>query len=409
LKRYLLPVVTAVALALSVTGGALAGHTAKNHGHKSHGHKSHGHRRAAARHRHGHGASPSFASLPSIWLQALREFPHVSAPPRKAKPAHRHAAHKQTPKRHAPERHAPKRHAPKRHAPKPHVPKPKAKPEAQPRPQHRLRSTTLSIYEHSAQPWILSEQGCSAARRHESGIVILDFGKPAFHHGGYGTILFSGRFAPNHKITRAMLGYANGYVSCLPEGSTAAIELARGTSNYHPSVPSAYAAGVRWARETNRLGIKLSRKGLDVHVEAAAADDAEPAWDPSFRKTKQFFHGFRAAVHGHTLFNYGSLDGGVGAVWSARQAWFVSGGLRHTKALPEIYNSAMAQQWAELARIARGQYHRPVRFAGVMTQGTASCNCGLRPTEAHRALADALDAQGVGQAPLPVGGTNIIG
>ena len=43
-----------------------------------------------------------------------------------------------------------------------------------------------------------------AARRHESGIVILDFGKPSFHHGGYGTLLFSGRFAPNRKITRAM-------------------------------------------------------------------------------------------------------------------------------------------------------------------------------------------------------------
>jgi len=297
------------------------------------------------------------------------------------------------------------------------TPKPKPKPahrkhrkgpKWQPHPHHRLKTTTLSIYEHSAQPWILSAQGCSAARRHENGIVILDFGKPAFHHGGYGTILFSGRFAPNHKITNAMLAYAHGYVSCLPTGSTAAIELARGTSNYHPSVPSAYTAGVRWARETNRLGVKLARKGLAAHVEAAAADDAEPAWDRSFRKTKHFFHGFRAAVHGHTLFNFGSLDGGVGAVWSARQAWYVSGGLRHTKALPEIYNSAMAQQWAELARIARGRYHHAVRFAGVMTQGTASCNCGLRPTEAHRVLADALDAQGIGRVPLPAGGTNIV-
>lgn len=47
-------------------------------------------------------------------------------------------------------------------------------------------------------------------------------------------------------------------------------------------------------------------------------------------------------MRGHTLYDYGSLDGGVGAVWSARQAWYVAGGIRHTKALPEIYNSAMA-------------------------------------------------------------------
>jgi hypothetical protein len=69
------------------------------------------------------------------------------------------------------------------------------------------------------------------------------------------------------------------------------------------------------------------------------------------RPARRFFHGFRAAVHGHTLYDYGSLDGGVGAIWSARQAFFVPGGLRCTEALPEIYNSAMARERAELTQI----------------------------------------------------------
>ncbi len=310
----------------------------------------------------GHSLIPTFVARPDVWLRALAGIPQNPTPPLAAQP-------------------------------QPHPPK----------------STTLSIYEHTAQPWLLTDQGCSAARRHESGVVVLDFGKPAFEHGGYGTILFSGRFAPNHKITNALLGYARGYVSCLPTGSTAAIEIARATSNYHPTVPSAYETGVRWARETNRLGLMLGRKGLDAHVASAAADDAEPAWDPSFRKTRLFFHGFRAAVHGHTLYDYGSLDGGVGAVWSARQAWYVAGGLRHTKALPEIYNSAMAREWADLARIARARYHRAVHFAGVMTQGSATCNCGLRPLAAHQALVHALGVHGIGHVPLPDGGTNIVG
>jgi len=269
--------------------------------------------------------------------------------------------------------------------------------------------TTLSIYEHTAKPWILSAQGCSAAKRQETGVVVLDFGKPAFRRHGYGTILFSGRFSLNHRITTAMVGYAHGYVSCLPEGSTASITLARGTSNYDPAVPSAYAAGVHWARATNKLGRILVREGLADHVEAAAADDAEPAWDRGFRKTRDFFHGFRAAVRGHTLFDYGSLDGGVGVVWNARQMWYVAGGLRHTQALPEIYNSVMADEWADLARIAHNRYHRDVSFAGVMTQGTATCNCGLRPNEAHRVLERALDSVGVDASAIPDGGTNIVG
>lgn len=366
MKKYNSSFAAAVVVALVAAGGALAakGHHAKRHHAKR--------RRPVAAHAHVHSFIPSFAPLRRAWLQALREFPHNPTPRHKPKRPHRQA-------------------------------------QRQPRPQHRLRATTLSIYEHKIHPWILGAQGCSAARRHENGVAVLDFGKPAYERGGYGTILFSGRFATNHKITAAMLGYAHGYVRCLPRGSTASIELARGTSNYHPDVPSAYEAGVRWARETNRFGHMLERKGLATHVDAAAADDAEPAWDRGFRKTRHFFHGFRAAVHGHTLFDYGSLDGGVGAIWSARQAWYVAGGLRHTKALPEIYNSAMAEEWAELARIASARYHLGVQFAGVMTQGTSSCRCGFRPLAAHRVLAHALEAQGVGHFLLPAGGTNIVG
>jgi hypothetical protein len=368
LRRYLFTVVAALAVALGAAGGVLAGNAAKGHPPKAH----------AREHAAAHPAPslmPSLAPPARAWAKALHPVPHKRAPQ-----PHKRQAHPQPVRHHAPARSV-----------------------------ERQQGTTLSIYEQTAKPWVLSAQGCSAARRHERGIVILDFGKPAFKRHGYGTILFSGHFALNHKITTAMVGYARGYVSCLPHGSKARITLARGTSNYSPSVPSAYAAGLRWARATNKLGRILRRHGLAAHVETAAADDAEPAWDRSFRQTRDFFHGFRAATRGHTLYDYGSLDGGVGVVWSARQAWYVAGGIRHTKALPEIYNSEMARQWAELARIARRRYHRPVRFAGVMTQGTESCGCGLRPSAAHRVLAHALDDQGVGHVGLPDGGTNIVG
>jgi hypothetical protein len=315
---------------------------------------------------------PHFAPHRRAWSRALGEVAHGRRAHHRQQPRHRHA-------------------------------------QRQPEPRHHRLSTTLSIYERTAKPWVLRKQGCSAARRHESGVVVLDFGKPSFAHHGYGTLLFSGRFALNHRITMAMLGYARGYVGCLARGSTAFITLARGTSNYHPVVPSAYDAGVRWAWATDELARLLQRHGLAGHVESAAADDAEPAWDRHFRKTRLFFHGFRAAVHGHTLYDYGSLDGGVGAIWSARQAWFVAGGIRHTKALPEIYNSTMAREWAELARIARRQYHLAVRFAGVMTQGGPSCRCGLRPHAAHRVLARALAAVGEDARFLPRDGTNIVG
>jgi hypothetical protein len=269
---------------------------------------------------------------------------------------------------------------------------------SKPAPKHRVRRhrgprATISLYEHTVDPSRLRSQGCRAARRGVGGIVILDFGQPSYNGHTYGTRLFSGRFAGNKKITRGLVEYARGYAHCLRRGSQLSITLARGTSNYHPNVPSAYKAGRKWARETKKLAHLLRRKGLDDRVTSAAADDVEPAWDRPFHRTRDFFRGYRDARTGHLIYNYGSLDGGVNGIWNVRQVFFVTSGMRYARAIPEIYNHAMARQWAELAHIAKHRYHRPLKFAGVMTTHT-SANHGMKPRDAHRTLVRALAVTG---------------
>jgi hypothetical protein len=266
---------------------------------------------------------------------------------------------------------------------------------------------TVSLYEHTVRPSTLSEQGCDAAKRGVGGIVILDFGQPAYNGHTYGANLFSGAFAGNAEITAAMLAYANGYVGCLPKGSQLAISLARGTSNYHIGVPSPYQAGRRWARETHALQTLLEARGLAAHVTSAAADDVEPAWDRSFHRTRDFFRGYRDADTGHVLYNFGSLDGGVGSIWNAKQIFYVASGMKYVASIPEIYNHAMAQQWAEVAHIAKHRYHRPMKFAGVMTTHT-SRNHALKPRDAHKLLVRALaQVGGTELADVPTTLTNI--
>src|SRR5919108_4970913 len=89
--------------------------------------------------------------------------------------------------------------------------------------------------------------------------------------------------------------------------------------------------------------MKLARvprdHGLAPQVSSAAADDVEPAWDRPFRLTRDFFRGYRDARTGHLLY-FGSLDGGVGRVWNARQMFFVASGMRYARVIPEIYNPA---------------------------------------------------------------------
>jgi hypothetical protein len=280
--------------------------------------------------------------------------------------------------------------------------------EAKHQPHSKQARATISLYEHSVRRHRLRRQGCSAAKRGVGGIVILDFGQPAYNGHTYGTYLFSGRFAGNKAITRAMFAYAYGYHRCLRRGSHLRITLARGTSNYHPQVPSAYRAGRKWAREAMALAKKLRSHGLHEHVTSAAADDVEPAWDRSFHRTRDFFRGFRDARTGHLLYNFGSLDGGVGSVWNARQIFFVTSGMKYARAIPEIYNHAMAKQWADLAHIARHRYNRPVKFAGVMTTHT-SRNRGMKPRDAHKVLVRALASRVGSSAPdVPATLTNIV-
>jgi hypothetical protein len=279
--------------------------------------------------------------------------------------------------------------------------------------KHPAHSTTMSLYERDASPARLAGQGCDAARRHESGVVVLDFGKPSWagRRLGYGTIDFSSRFLTNRAITMGMLGWARGYVGCLQRHSKAFVTLARGTSNYHPYVPSVYGAGKRWAGSVLALARKLRRHGYDAHVRSAAADDAEPAWDRQFTQTRLFIRGFRRHAHGHMLYDYGSLDGGVGSIWSAKQMMYVLGGAGRTAVLPEIYYASLAREWAQMAYVAHRWFHRRVNFAGVMTQGSSTCRrsrCGLRPQEAHDALVHALSRVDAGPTRVPLGGTNIV-
>jgi hypothetical protein len=268
----------------------------------------------------------------------------------------------------------------------------------------RYIGASPSLYERTTSISILRAQGCAAGEKQTTGLVVLDFGKLVYRprRGGYGTITFADRFASNRAITWAVKSYARGYSQCLPKHSKARITLARGTSNYgQGSVPSTFTAGRLWAGATVAFAKYLRRHQFD-HVTAAAADDVEPAWDRGFKLTYDFFRGYGTSDHGYLLYNYGSLDGGVGGIWKLRQAFYVAGGMHSARAVPEIYNHAMAQEWAELAQMSYARYGKPIKLAGLMTQHWTSCHgCGYTAPRARHELVHELKKANVMQRTLP--------
>jgi len=209
--------------------------------------------------------------------------------------------------------------------------------------------TTTSYYESTTSTSTLYYQGCDAGKAAAVGAIVLDFGRPAYRDGAYGTMLFgSGGFAPNVSILNAMKAFAEGYWNCSPLHTQ--VVIARGTSNYcHGGTscsllpPNYMAAGSYWGTRTNELASYIANSGYSSQESSAAADDAEPAWDPGFTSTHDFIAGYNSAAN-WVLFEFGSLESGY---WSRANEYYVA----YTGAnfpLPQVYYSSMAASWEEL-------------------------------------------------------------
>jgi hypothetical protein len=118
----------------------------------------------------------------------------------------------------------------------------------------------------------------------------------------------------------------------------------------------------------------------------AGADDIEPGFRAGVSETRAWLNGYLGATAAPFVFN-GSADG-CGARplpwvcnggWSTGDlAWFAgSRDPARITALPQIYNSTMAAQWASIARTAFVEMHRPLHILGPLTENVA---CGSDPS-----------------------------
>ena len=92
---------------------------------------------------------------------------------------------------------------------------------------------------------------------------------------------------------------------------------------------------------------------------------------------------------------------------AARHVYYVSGGTKYARMIPEIYYPSMARQCAAMIRIAVERYGKPIRFADVMEQHKAQCRCGFQPKQAHQALVLALREHAKTRVRRPPALTNI--
>lgn len=255
--------------------------------------------------------------------------------------------------------------------------------------------TTTSYYVDTHNTTTLYTWGCNAGTAGANGAVILDFGRPAYSNGTYGTIDFEGTngvFISNATIASLIDNYARGYYNCSPPGVSLTIAL--GTNNYDcPSspggctsdaVPNFTTAGSNWGTRTNDLGNYIYTQGYSSQEYAAASDDAEPAWNPGFTETGDLLSGYWSTAN-WILYDDGSLDPGY---WSPPNLheWDVAyGGLDFP--FPQVYQQSMADEWESLDLWGVSNEGYAMLFEGVL-----STTIGFTPHQAYDAMVNDLNS-----------------
>jgi hypothetical protein len=239
-------------------------------------------------------------------------------------------------------------------------------------------ASTRSYYESSANSGTLHSQGCSAAKG-PSGVVVLDFGEPAYSDG-YGTIDFANGFVSDTAILHAAANFALGIWQCRPR-SAHFITVAIGTSNYGSHVE--YNAGTAWGNMISSVEHYIITSKYNSALGADGAIDAETEWN-SFSATSNFVNGYNHTNNKRWLWDYGDDTPGY---WTDYQVWYISYGAGDERVLPEIYYNADAtQDWAAVAQWACST-GRHMLFVGAMAEAVNGTNS---PTAAFDALYNAL-------------------
>lgn len=259
---------------------------------------------------------------------------------------------------------------------------------------------TTSYYEVNANPGRLYQQGKTAGRAGAQGIVILDFGRPAYLGTSYGTVGFDDTFITMDAIGLAVENYVQGYFRTAPANTR--LDVAIGTNDSCGTAqpcggivcgcteePPDFAAwGSQFALWVETINNWAQQTKLHYHftdvVRVIAADDAEPAFDPGYLNTYNLLAGYARTVGGTApaMVDFGSAEANY---WTEAQLYQVAYGFRPDVAMPEIYYPQDAADWAALLRYAKDEAGKVMSIYGVLA-GLGGVGGTTTPETAYTAM-----------------------
>lgn len=252
---------------------------------------------------------------------------------------------------------------------------------------------TTSRYMYTTDSNALYTWGCNQGSASESGVVVLDFGKPEQSGSAYGASLFGYGFRSTAQIESAVIQFLRGYWDCSP--SEAFVTLSIGTSNCGPPVCGVssvnYAHGQAWAEMVNNVADWIaSPPSYASKIAVAAANDIEMDFNTS-ANTRAWVDGYNS-VDTRPYYDYGDCGGcpyvlpsGGGCPsctpnngWTKDDVWYVSWGVTSAWPLPEIYRTdgVNAWQWQRMSLYSYENHGSRMYIKGSFTQWQACQGTG---------------------------------
>jgi hypothetical protein len=253
--------------------------------------------------------------------------------------------------------------------------------------------------------WLLGSADATRNPAGEAHLVLLDIGGQSLR-GVYLSLV--NRFISYRDLTAAVSAYVGGYHA--HQRRHAPVTIALGTNN---DLYTTAFSGRLWATQVVNPVRRAAHRFKNITI--AGADDMEPGFAAGPVHTRAWLRGYLAATKAKFVFN-GSADGcstrrawsRCNHGWSARFLALLAGAAAPSRiiALPQIYNRAMAGQWAQISRTAKLDGRRPLRIVGPLTE-QAACgrhrNCpSMSSRRAWVLLHRHLQAAGVHLGVLPM-------
>jgi len=226
--------------------------------------------------------------------------------------------------------------------------------------------------------------GCMSGRNSENGIVILDYGQPAFVNGEYGTYMYDTNttFVSTNTIETAVKRFLKGYWDCSPLGTFLYVGV--GTNDQGSGVTTGHASA--WAGMINDLNsFILSPPSWGSQEGTVGAIDAEPGFTTSPTPTRSWVDAYAGTANNH-YYDFGDCPGcptsgtpqpapgaSLQSGWTQDDVWYVTWGNPRGFPLPEIYRTdgSNAAQWEQMSLYGAVSKSGPIQVQGSMTEQAA--------------------------------------